>query len=301
MNISSNYLDGARLDANELQQRLEMGELVMFNQCPFQLPSAADLEFLRRQKVHNAKSISYLPDEKKLHGFLSEQAEDSERLLRILSQFSVAATNWLSKTLPTYNTGMRMGPLRFRVEEEKDRKNIEPRYSGSVLHIDMNGDAPTHGESFLRIFVNINLEKPRYWITSDSLEKLLIKWGDRVRVPHEQLFGFIDDFRLSLSGLLGIKPLSDSAYHRFMSRIHFYGKTDDYLQNQANQISWIFPPGSAWLVFSDLTSHAVQGGQFAIDQTYFVSSVAFKNPERSTKSLIKRFWAGNFETKVTSD
>lgn len=294
MNNSLNYPDGTVLDTQKLQEILEMGELVLFEKCPFELPVAEDMEFLYAQKVHNAKSISYFPAEKIIHGFLGGQAEDNERLLRILSQFSASATNWLSQTLPAYSTGMRMGPLRFRVEEERDRKNVEARYSGSVLHIDMNGDAPTHGESFLRIFVNINPDKPRYWITSDSLEKLLCKWGDDVRVPHERMFGFIDDFRLFLSSLLRRKPLSDSAYHRFMSRIHFYGKTDDYLQNQASQQSWTFPPGSAWLVFSDLTSHAVQGGQFAIDQTYFISSSVFKSPERSTKSLIRKFWAGKF-------
>jgi hypothetical protein len=291
MNNSLNYPDGTALDTQQLQEKLEMGELVLFEKCPFELPVAEDLEFLYTRQVHNAKSISYYPAEKLMDGILKGQDADNARLLRILSEFSDSATNWLNQTLPAYTAGMRMGPLRFRVEEEKDRKNIESRYSGSVLHVDMNGDAPTHGESFLRIFVNINPDKPRYWITSDSLEKLLCKWGDDVRVPHERMFGFFDDFRLFISRLLRTKPLSSSAYHRFMSRIHFYGKTDDYLQNRAPQQSWAFPPGSAWLVFSDLTSHAVQGGQFAIDQTYFISSQAFNHPERSTKSLIKRFWA----------
>ena len=292
MNNTPGQPDWSTLDTQELQEKLETGELVIFNKCPFELPAAEDMEFLRGQKVHEAKNISYFPSESTIHGYREEHSGDYEMVHRILSQFSASATNWLSETLPAYMTGRRFGPIRFRAEEEKDRTNIEPRFSGSVLHVDMNGDAPSHGESFLRIFVNINPSKPRYWITSVSLEKLLDEWDDDIRVPNERLLGLIDDFRLYLARRFRGKVLSNSAYHRLMSRIHFFGKTDDYLQNQAPQSAWTFPPGSAWIVFSDLTSHAVLEGQFAIDQTYFVSAAAFKNPERSAKYLIKGFWAG---------
>jgi hypothetical protein len=152
---------------------------------------------------------------------------------------------------------------------------------------------------FLRVFVNINPVKPRYWVTSASLAELLDKWGDKVRKPNERVLGYIDDFRLFMNRLLKRTVSVDSAYHRFMSRLHYYGKTDDYLQNHAPQRAWVFPPGSAWLVFSDITSHAVKEGQFAIDQTYFVPETAFRNPERSTKSLIKRFWAGKSINEIT--
>jgi hypothetical protein len=286
-----NIIDGSMLSAEAMQDKLEMGELIFFKNTPFPLPEAKDLEFLLAQKVFEAKSVSYFPDTGLINGYRGETTDDNIRIHNILAQFSTAATAWLAQTLPEYHAGMRMGPLRFRTEEEKNRQDVEARYSGSVLHVDMNGDAPTHGENFLRIFVNINPHKPRYWVTSVSLEQLLKVWGDNIRVPHERMLSYFDEIRLFVYRLLNKSPHIDSAYHRLMSRIHYYGKTDDYLQNQAPQQTWVFPPGSAWLVFSDITSHAVKEGQFAIDQTYFVSSKAFKNPERSTKSLIKRFWA----------
>jgi len=292
-------IDGAMLDCEDMQNKLEMGELIFFKRCPFPLPTSEDLEFLLSQKVYQAKSVSYFPDSGFVNGYRGQTMEDEVRIRNILSQFSSRATSWLAETLPSYYSQMRFGPLRFRIEEEKGRKNVEPQYSGSVLHVDMNGDAPTHGESFLRIFVNINPVKPRYWVTSDSLGQLLDKWGDDVRVPNERMQGFFDDVRLIMNRLFRRSTLADSAYHRIMSRIHYYGKTNDYLQNRAPQRSWVFPPGSAWLVFSDITSHAVKEGQFAIDQTYFVPSTAFKNPERSTKSLIKRFWARRVSNEIS--
>jgi hypothetical protein len=284
-------IDGTTLNSEEIRSKLEIGELIFFKKCPFPLPSSDDLDFLLAQKVYEAKSVSYFADSDLVHGYRGNTIEDQVRIRNVLSQFSSRATSWLAQTLPNYYSQMRFGPLRFRIEEEKGRKNVEPQYSGSVLHLDMNGDSPTHGESFLRIFVNINPAKSRYWVTSDSLGQLLDKWGDDIRIPNERMQGFFDDIRLFMNRLLRRKAPADSAYHRIMSRIHYYGKTNDYLQNKAPQHLWVFPPGSAWLVFSDITSHAVKEGQFAIDQTYFVPSTAFKNPRRSTKSMIKRFWA----------
>lgn len=284
-------IDGSTLSAEAMQDKLEMGELIFFRKCPFPLPEGKDLEFLLAQKVFGAKNVSYFPDTGLIDGYRGDSADDNIRIHRVLAQFSSAATNWLAQTLPGYHANMRFGPLRFRTEEEKNREDIEARYSGSVLHIDMNGDVPTHGENFLRIFVNINPHKPRYWVTSVSLGHLLDVWGDKIRVSHEGFLSYLDESRLFFYRLLKKNPNIDSAYHRLMSRVHYYGKTDDYLQNHAPQQAWVFPPGSAWLVFSDITSHAVKEGQFAIDQTYFVSSKAFKNPERSTKSLIKKFWS----------
>jgi hypothetical protein len=189
------------------------------------------MEFLRAQIVHDAKNMGYFPSERTMHSYRGEHYEDHERVHRILSEFSASATIWLSETLAAYITGMHLVPLRFRAEEERAQKNMDPRFSGSVLHVHTRGDTSAHGEGFLKIFVNINPSKPRYWITPDNLERLLDKWHDDIRVPGERILGLIDDFRLYLSRRFSGKPSSNSAYHRLMPRIHFVGKTDDCLQN----------------------------------------------------------------------
>ena len=79
---------------------------------------------------------------------------------------------------------MRFGPLRFRVAEERGRI-IDPRLTGRLLHVDANSDMPAFGDSFLRIFVNINPERDREWLTSLPLAALLDQWGDSVRVAGE--------------------------------------------------------------------------------------------------------------------
>lgn len=281
---------GKATAALPLDERLERGELVVFERCPFALPEGRDLQFLLSRNVTVAKNISFYPDTSRIDGHPATQPDEDTRLAGLLREFHQNATNWLARVLPRYHAAARIGPLRFRTEEEEDRPGVELRLSGSALHVDMSSDAPAHGESFLRIFTNINPVKSREWITSDPLSVLLDRWDDQVRAPGEKRPKFTERFKLRFGRALGLEPLKDSPYHQLMSRLHFFGKTDTYLQQQAPKQHWIFPPGSAWLVFSDLASHAVVRGQYAIDQTYLIPAHAFRNRARSTAAVIERFW-----------
>lgn len=282
-------MDGACLP---LDERLERGELVVFERCPFPLPAGEDLEFLLACELDGvSKSITLFPDTGLMGGHLPAPPAVEARLKQLLGDFSRVATSWLAGALPRYHAAMRIGPMRFRVAEERGRV-IDPRLTGRLLHVDANSDMPALGDSFLRIFVNINPERDREWLTSLPLAALLDQWGDSVRVAGEGRAPVLRRVRMGIGRALGRVQPPDTSYDELMMRLHFYGKTDPYLQMCAPQTHWIFPPGSAWVVFSDLVSHAVVGGQYAIDQTYLVPARAFRRPGRSTKAVIERFWAG---------
>ncbi|MEO8277635.1 MAG: Kdo hydroxylase family protein [Thermoanaerobaculia bacterium] len=282
----------AAATADSLARQLERGELVFFEKCPFPLPTGSDLEFLlARQLDGHAKSITLFPATGVMGGQQAGTAEDTVRLKAVLEDFSREASRWLARALPRYHRAARLGPLRFRLVEEKGRP-IDPRISGALLHVDANSDQAAHGGSFLRVFVNINPTVEREWLTSESLGSLLDQWGEKVREPGETRPDWRTRLRLRFGGRFGIPLPETSTYDQLMMRLHFFGKTDPYLQEQAPTTYWAFPPGSAWVVFSDLVSHAVVGGQFAIDQTYLVPPHAFVEPERSTRAVIERFWAG---------
>jgi len=282
----------AAVTRDPLDQQLERGELVFFEKCPFPLPTGSDLEFLlARQLDGHSKSITLFPATGLMGGQQPGTAEDTARLKAVLEDFSREATAWLARALPRYHRAARLGPLRFRLVEEKGRA-IDPRISGALLHVDANSDQAAHGGSFLRIFVNINPTENREWLTSESLGPLLDQWGDQVREPGESRPDWRTRLRLRFAGRFGITLPPTSTYDQLMMRLHFFGKTDPYLQEDAPRTHWVFPPGSAWVVFSDLVSHAVVGGQFAIDQTFLVPPHAFREPERSTRAVVERFWAG---------
>ena len=275
-----------RFSSEEMEDRLERGELILYPKAPFRIPDGDDLRFLLTRTAQGAKSISYFHELGRMTGHRPGLAGEDARLQGLLRGFTRSVADWLAQALPRYHSAMRFGPLRFRTEEEEGRTDVDPRYSGSVLHVDMSSDAPAHGESFLRVFVNINPDQPRRWITSDNLGQLLDRWGDRVRLPGEGK----PEGPARRSFDPDDEPPADSPYHQLMSRLHFHGKTDEYLQRQAPVHHWEFPPGSAWLVFSDIVSHAVQGGRYAIDQTFLIPAHGFRDENRSTKSVIERFW-----------
>jgi hypothetical protein len=282
-------MDGACLP---LDERLERGELVVFERCPFPLPAGEDLEFLLACELDGvSKSITLFPDTGLMGGHCPAPPAGEARLKQLLGDFSREATSWLAGVLPRYHAAMRFGPLRFRVAEERGRI-IDPRLTGRLLHVDANSDMPASGDSFLRIFVNINPERDREWLTSLPLAALLDQWGDSVRVAGEGRASLRTRLHRRFGRALGWAQPADTSYDELMMRLHFYGKTDPYLQERAPRTRWVFPPGSAWVVFSDLVSHAVVGGQYAIDQTYLVPARAFRRPGRSTKAVIERFWAG---------
>ncbi len=286
----------AAVTADRLDQKLERGELVFFEKCPFPLPTGSDLEFLlARQLDGHSKSITLFPATGLMGGQQPGTADDTARLEAVLRDFSREASAWLARALPRYHRAARLGPLRFRLVEEKGRP-IDPRISGARLHVDANSDQAAHGGSFLRIFVNINPTENREWFTSESLGPLLDRWGDEVRESGESRPDWRTRLRLRFGGRFGITLPETSTYDQLMMRLHFFSKTDPYLQEEAPRTHWVFPPGSAWVVFSDLVSHAVVGGQFAIDQTYLVPPHAFSERERSTRAVVERFWAGQRAT-----
>src|SRR6185295_8174705 len=91
-----------------LAERLERGELVLFERCPFPLPAGDDLEFLLTRTVSEAKSITYLRDNSVLHGHLAAQSGDDARLTGLLRDFQRNATEWLARTLPRYHATARL-------------------------------------------------------------------------------------------------------------------------------------------------------------------------------------------------
>src|SRR5438128_2361571 len=76
--------------ARPIEERLERGEVVTFNPCPFILPDESDRTFLLQQHLHAAKkNISYNPQAEAVTGFDYRSDEQEDRLTAILKAFSL--------------------------------------------------------------------------------------------------------------------------------------------------------------------------------------------------------------------
>lgn len=49
-----------------------------------------------------------------------------------------------------------------------------------------------------------------------------------------------------------------------------------------------FPPGSVWLVYTDMVPHAMLSGQYALEQTFLVHPEAMITPEKAPIRIIEK-------------
>jgi hypothetical protein len=82
--------------------------------------------------------------------------------------------------------------------------------------------------------------------------------------------------------------LKRSPYDEFMMRFHNYLKENSSFQQNCPKQHWEFPPGSSWMVYTDMVSHAVLSGQFALEQTLIISRQVMVTPEKSPYGVLSK-------------
>jgi hypothetical protein len=271
----------------ELYLALEQGNILLFEQTPFRVP-AEEAEILRRAGLSSSghhKNIAYRPALDKLTGFDPAAVPDREALRAAMRGYSQRALQFLHALLPRYMDQCRVDFASFRPQEEEGR-DLPAKKRNDLLHVDAFPTRPTGGDLILRVFTNINLTEPRVWLTSDPFEPLarrhaidagLLQFADR---PDGSLWSRL----LRSAGF----PLADrSAYDRFMLGFHDYLKFHRNYQETCAKYRFEFPPGSTWIVFTDVVPHAVLKGRYALEQTVIVHRKSLFGPERAPIEILQ--------------
>jgi len=274
---------------SSLEERLERGAIEYFPVCPFQLPEGEDRMFLLEQRLASRahKNISYNPNTGRAAGFARTSAAQSERLRILLASFAQHATSWLARTLPRYACAWRLDLVSFRPEEEATRR-LRLKARNDLLHVDAFPSRPTNGHRILRLFANVNLSEPRVWATSEPFGKLLERFGTRVGLPTGQGASWTRQIGRHMLRLFRPGRAQRSLYDMFMLRFHDFLKANDEFQEHGPKRFWTFAPGSAWLVLTDVASHAVLRGRFALEHSYFVAPETLALPDQSPPALLER-------------
>jgi hypothetical protein len=272
-----------------MEERLERGAIEYFPTCPFAVPRGDDLQFLLQQRLASRahKNISYDPATGKTAGFRRQSDDQAQRLRYILKNFSESATAWLGRTLPRYAAGWRQDRVSYRPAEEATRK-LRLKARNDLLHVDAFPSRPTNGARILRLFVNINPTEPRIWATSLPFNKLLDNFGPAAGLPGALSLGMARKLTGRMLGIFQPARRRRSAYDSFMLRLHDFLKAHDEFQERGPKQYWKFPPGSAWLVFTDVASHAVLRGRYALEHSYFVLPATLALPQESPPALLER-------------
>lgn len=278
--------------------QLEAGDIIFFPETPIPIPTD-DLAFLLgHRQVGGAyhKNIAYRPLEDRITGFDSQDSSGSERLRGVMRRYSNDVIAFLRTFLAPYEARWKVDYASYRPEEEQSR-DLALRKRNDLLHTDAFPTRPTHGDRILRFFNNINPERTRNWITTETFNVLVRQMragklnGGSVPLPSSM---DTSPMKRTLAGLgVGklMPSLKRSPYDEFMMRFHNYLKENSSFQQNCPKQHWEFPPGASWMVYTDMVSHAVLSGQFALEQTLIVCREAMVVPEKSPYGVLAKLAA----------
>jgi hypothetical protein len=267
---------------------LERGKIGYYPVCPFPVAQGDDLRFLLEQRLASRahKNVSYNPRSGRLGGFRRTSEAQAERLRDLLSRFQKNATNWLAGKFPGYARYWSLDQVSYRPEEEATRK-LRQKARNDLLHVDAFPSRPTNGKRILRLFVNINPSEPRVWCTSMPFKQLLERYGSEAGLPGPDTANWLRQMGRTMACLVSPKLRKRSPYDQFMLRFHDFLKANDAFQVRGPKRYWSFPPGSCWIVFTDVVSHAVLRGRYALEHSYFVSPESLALPTESPPALLE--------------
>ena len=297
--------DQARLAAagpNDLSDALEEGAIVFFPQSPVPLPSSSDLEFFRSElpNLLKLKNISYHPEAGHVRGLDTADTVTAERVTRVLTEVSDNIAAFLKGKAPTLTDNWTVGTCSFRPIQEKGR-NLKPHASNELVHVDAGAYGATNGDRIFRFFINVNPTEDRVWATKGTFPEMYRRYGEaagiRVANPaHNYLQkGPLDHLRTGLLngvaalGLRTAHVLDSSPYDRVMRKFHNFMKdTPAFQQDTEGHEEYRFPPFSAWMVFTDMVSHASLSGQHAFVHTSIVRLASCRKPELAPYNILRQ-------------
>ena len=290
--------DGSNMKViDELQSKtqacefLESGGVVYFPRSPFNR-SPEDTEFLLGQNQKDAsyhKNIAYRPKEDRITGAKNYSEQDNARLRSILRNFSQQSEELINTFLSPYAGGYSKDFASYRPIEERGRK-LRLRARNDLIHVDSFPTRPTKGDRIFRVFENVNPEQIRVWRCSDTFEVLARQFQKQRPAPgnmDKEGRTLLPQF---LMRALGLKLSSGSPYDSWMNGFHNFLKENEEFQDLCRKNVWEFPPGSAWMVYTDMVSHSVLSGQFALEQTFIISQKNMVLPEKSPINILRQLY-----------
>ena len=285
---------------HDLSDALEGGKIVCFPECPVDLPSAEDLEFLRQEmpKHLSSKNISFHPEADKIIGIRGSK-EVVDRAQRILKEQNARHQAFLKKAIPTLAKNWKVGTASFRPLQEKGR-DLPAHASNERVHVDAGAYGATHGDGIIRFFINVNPVEDRVWVTKGAFPELYRRYGATAGVVPSTAAsgramdeGVFDRLRTSFSNACtalvpSAKFLDSSPYDRAMRRFHNYMKdTPEFQSTSEGHVEFRFKPFWAWMVFTDRVSHACLSGQHAFADTFVIPLGSCRLPEMAPINILK--------------
>ncbi len=281
----------AKAKAGDLEYArvLEEGHILLFPQTPIDIP-AEDRGFLLGQRMVSGghhKNIAYRPTDDRVKNYVRQNPGDDERLLSAVRRYSQRAIDFVRTLLPSYAPGLKIDYASFRPEEEAGRK-LPTRQRNDLLHVDAFPTRPVHGDRIMRVFTNINPSVARVWVTGETFEELAERFAESSGLLGRVERGAPRRALRRVANAVRIPVPARSAYDEFMLGFHHFLKENADYQASARKLRSEFAPGATWMVYTDMVSHSVLSGQYALEQTFIVSRDVLARPEKAPIAILER-------------
>jgi len=257
---------------------LEAGKVLYFPHLAFTL-SPEEQRFLT-PAIRDPKSRNISLDANgSLKGALGDDAAQAA-LAVMIARFRKQAHALIDSLAPRYAEALRLAPTSYRPMQVETRAQSW-RADDRRLHVDAFPSRPNYGERILRVFTNVNPGgQPRVWRVGEPFGKVAERFLPRAK-PYSR-------WQAKALRALRVTKSLRSEYDHLMLQLHDGMKSDAVYQRDAEQITMPFPPGSAWVCFSDQTSHAVMSGQYMMEQTFHLPAAKQYDPEASPLAILTR-------------
>lgn len=266
--------------AREMMTALESGQVIYFPNLSFAIESDEQplLSFPLNPK--RSKNVSYNSRNQMLGGIdLRENKALLQPLMTVMKRYHQMSTQLLNACCPGYQADQCNGRTSFRPIEIKGRKPPSYRKDDTRLHVDAFPSTPVNQTRILRVFTNINpYNEPRAWRLGESFSTVIQRFLPKVR----PMLPFESDILYRLK----ITRKKRSHYDHCMLQIHNRMKAEMDYQQQVAAVSVDFPPGSTWIVYTDLVSHAALAGRYLLEQTFYPSVANMLYPMLSPQQQI---------------
>ena len=207
--------------------------------------------------------------------------EDTKALMAgMIGRFRAQAEGLLGNLVPRYGEHLRRGATSFRPSVVQNRVQSW-RADDRRMHVDAFPSRPNYGERLLRVFTNVNQDgEPRVWRVGEPFEDVARRFLPKAK-PYSA-------WQAKVLNALHVTKSLRSEYDHLMLQLHDGMKSDLDYQKNAPQVTFDFPPGCAWVCFSDQTSHAVMAGQYMMEHTLQLSPMHQYDRDASPLAILTR-------------
>lgn len=220
---------------------------------------------------HKNISFNYLTG--KLGGMKRKNKPLAMALRTMMQDYALYAKSCIDHLFPFYSQSLHFGRTSYRPAEIKGRVRSK-RQDDTRLHVDAFAASPVYGQRILRVFCNVNpYNQPRVWHLGEPFAQVMQRFA--LSLPPYSLR------KAQFLQLIKATKTLRSAYDHYQLQLHDTMKLDDNYQQNVGKMRVEFPPYSTWLVFTDQASHAALGGQFLLEQTFYLPVEGMVNPELS--------------------